>query len=248
MKCKFCGSNLQIEDERCPYCGRPNPQYIKHRRAMQAYQEDYQNTKQEVLTHVSKLNRRSVRITIVAVLVALCAVALVLCFMGDEIRDARIERTIAANKAAYTEQIQEYMAEVDPINLYEFGYRNRLTYSETMDEYNKIFSISMYYQYFYNYTMELMTEGIHEKYETLEEKCEYMARYVENIYENRERQTYDKDYCYTEDKTAYMDAIVERTELLLKAYYGLSEEEIASVPTLSRARLTILLAEGYENE
>ena len=244
MKCKFCGSNLQIEDERCPYCGRPNPQYIKHRRAMQAYQEDYQNTKQEVLTHVSKLNRRSVRITIVAVLVALCAVALVLCFMGDEIRDARI----AANKETYAEQIQEYMAEVDPINLYEFGYRNRLTYSKAMDEYNKVFSISMYYQYFYNYTMELMTEGIHEKYETLEEKCEYMARYVENIYENRERQTYDKDYCYTEDKTAYMDAIVERTELLLKAYYGLSEEEIASVPTLSRARLTILLAEGYENE
>ena len=49
MKCAYCGANLQIEDEKCPHCGRDNPHYIKHRSDMQAYQADYRNTKQEVL-------------------------------------------------------------------------------------------------------------------------------------------------------------------------------------------------------
>ncbi len=248
MKCEFCGSNLQIEDEICPYCGKPNPHYIKHRQDMQAFQTDYQSTKQEVLAHVSKLNQRTVHITIIAVLVALCAAALALCFLGDKIRDARTEREIARNKAVYEAQIKSYMEDVDPIRLSEYSRKNQLTYSDQMDEYNKIFSISSYYQYFYEYTMELMTEGIHEKYETLDEKCESLARYAGYIYENRQRQSFDKDYHFTPDKMAYMDAVIEKTELLLKAYYGLSDEDIRQVPTLSRARLTILLAEGYSHE
>ena len=248
MKCKFCGSNLQIEDELCPYCGKPNPHYIKHRQDMQAFQTDYQSTKQEVLAHVSKLNQRTVHITIIAVLVALCAVALVLCFLSNEIRDARIESEIARNRAVYEEQIKSYMEDVNPLSLSEYGRKYKLTYSEEMEEYSKIFSISWYYQYFYNYTVELMTEGVHEKYETLDEKCESLGRFVESIYECRERQSYDKDFHFTPDKTAYMDAIAEKTELLLKAYYGLSDEEIRQIPELSRARLTILLAEGYQHE
>ena len=248
MKCAYCGANLQIEDEKCPHCGRDNPHYIKHRSDMQAYQADYRNTKQEVLENASRLNQRTVRITVIAILVALCAVAAVFCFLGDDIQDAREEKEIARNKAAYEAQIMAYMDAVDPVGLYEYGRRNRLTYSDTFDEYYKVFSVSTYYHYFYEYTMELMTEGIHEKYETLDDKCESLARYVGSIYEGKEKQTYDKDQYYTADKVAYMNAVAEKTELMLKAYFGLTDEEIREVPTLSRTRLTLLLTEGYQHE
>ena len=30
MKCPFCGANLSLEDEKCPYCGTPNPEGCRH--------------------------------------------------------------------------------------------------------------------------------------------------------------------------------------------------------------------------
>ena len=30
MKCDFCGANLTIDDEVCPYCHTPNTHYVKH--------------------------------------------------------------------------------------------------------------------------------------------------------------------------------------------------------------------------
>lgn len=248
MKCEYCGGLLQIEDAKCPHCGKDNPHYIKHRSDMQAYQADYQSTKEEVLQNTSKLNRRNVHITVIAVLVALCAVAAVFCILGDNIQDARRESGIERNKTVYETHIRGYMEEGDPIGLYQYANRNRLTYSKALEEYDKVFTISMYYNYFYEYTMELMTEGTEKKYYTLEERCQDISRYAGYLYQYRERQSYDKEACFTPDKVAFMDETVGKLELFLKAYFGLSDEEIAQVPSLSQARLTLLLAEGYDNE
>ena len=40
MKCKNCNANLQIEDEKCPYCGAENPYAKKHRADMKKYAGD----------------------------------------------------------------------------------------------------------------------------------------------------------------------------------------------------------------
>ena len=49
MKCSNCGSNLQIEDSKCPYCGSMNPYFEKHREEMFRYKKDYEKTKDEVI-------------------------------------------------------------------------------------------------------------------------------------------------------------------------------------------------------
>ena len=48
MKCKFCGSNLGIEDEFCPHCGKPNDQFEGNRAEMKEYKEEFEKTKEEV--------------------------------------------------------------------------------------------------------------------------------------------------------------------------------------------------------
>ena len=248
MKCEYCGANLQIEDAKCPHCGRETPHYIKHRSDMQAYQADYQSTKQEVLENASKLNRRNVHITVIAILVALCAVAAAFCFFSDDIRYAREEREIARNRSVYEAQIRTLMEEGAFMDLHDYANRNHISYTDAFHEYTKVFSVSMYATFCYRYTMEFVTEGVNEKYETLDERCGTIARQVRGVYDARKRESYDKDEYFTADKTAFMDETVKKTELLLKAYFGLTDKEIAALPDLSEARIAVLLAEGVENE
>lgn len=54
MKCDFCGANLTIDDEVCPYCHTPNTHYVKHREDMHRYEQDYQSTKTEVYETAGK--------------------------------------------------------------------------------------------------------------------------------------------------------------------------------------------------
>ena len=91
MKCQHCGNNLNIEDRFCPYCGQPNPFAVKHQEEMDRYEKDYQETKEDVLEQSSRFNRHTVRITIIAVLVALIAVTCFLLAKADDIVDGKLD-------------------------------------------------------------------------------------------------------------------------------------------------------------
>ncbi len=244
MKCSYCGSSLQIEDEKCPHCGAPNPHYIRHRQDMRAYEQDFESTKSEVLENTSRLGRRTVRIAVTAVLVALCAVAFVLCLMGDDIRYARQEKQIVRDRAVHESQLHDYMDRTDILGLYEYASSHRLTYTEAMREYDKVFSASMYYRYVYEYTMELMTEGVNERYESVGQRCESIAKSALSVYETRTPQTYDKPETYEGEKGEYLDRVVSQTELILRGYFHLTEEETTGIPEMTHSRLAVLLEEG----
>ena len=248
MKCEYCGANLQIEDAYCPNCGRENPHYKKHREDMMAYQEDYRSTRDEVLENAARLSRRTVHITVIAVLVALCAAAFVLCLMSYDIQELRRERDISRNYAAYETRLQDYMQADDPAGLYEYASANRLTYSRGMDEYDRVFSISMHYAFFYERLTELVAEDASLRYESLEDSCETLAKYARYIYDDTVQQSYDKDALFTEDKVTYMNATADKAGVLLQAYFGLTAEEVAQIPELSTARLAVMLEEGYAHE
>ena len=248
MKCQYCGANLQIEDAVCPHCGRENPHYIRHRSDMAAYQADYSATKEEVLQNASRLSRKTVRITVIAVLVALCAVAAVFCFKADDLQWARREREVARNKAAFETQIRAYMQEGDPVALYRYASRNRLNYTDALREYDKVFTVSSGYSMFYEYAMELISEGAENRYYTPAERCEDIARYVGMIHEYSTKQDYDREECFTPEQQAYMNAVVARTRVLLKGFFGLTDGELDMIPEKTNSWLANLLEERYGNE
>ncbi|MGN0156099.1 MAG: hypothetical protein ACI39N_02540, partial [Lachnospiraceae bacterium] len=71
MKCKYCGANLAIEDEKCPFCGKPNPFMTKHRSEMKRFTKEFEKTKSEVIEKSNRFNSWTIRVTVIAVLVAL---------------------------------------------------------------------------------------------------------------------------------------------------------------------------------
>ena len=66
MKCDFCGANLTIDDEVCPYCHTPNTHYVKHREDMHRYEQDYQSTKTEVYETAGKTSKKATQIAVLA--------------------------------------------------------------------------------------------------------------------------------------------------------------------------------------
>ena len=109
MKCQHCGNNLNIEDKYCPYCGQPNPFAVKHQEEMERFEKDYQETKEDVLEQSSRFNRHTVRITIIAVMVALIALTCFLLAKADDIRWWQMEKAIEAEAPAHREAIQQLM-------------------------------------------------------------------------------------------------------------------------------------------
>lgn len=111
MKCKYCGADLTIDDEVCPFCHNPNPYYVKHREDMHRYEQDYQETKSDVYETAGKTSRKATRIAILAVLGGL--------FLGTVVLNTNIwtvERMIQRHKirnniSTHLTKLDQYLAE-----------------------------------------------------------------------------------------------------------------------------------------
>lgn len=102
MKCPTCGANLQIEDEKCPFCQNPNPFAVKHQQDMRHYQQEFQKTKQEVEKKTLHFNSFTARIAVIA---ALLVMILGMLYVIDEgpyrLWSVRVKRNISENREDY---------------------------------------------------------------------------------------------------------------------------------------------------
>lgn len=248
MKCEHCGNNLQIEDRFCPCCGQPNPFAVQHQKEMQRFSREFRQTQQNVLEQSERFNRHTVRITILAVLVAACAVMAFFCLRADDIRYRQEERQLAARADEYRTQIDALMKERRYTDLYNYMDGNRLYYTNALSEYDTVYTASMFYQRFYENLMMLKTKAVNDKvytYYTEEELLEELSGDLFRIYETMEVNEYHPEE-FTEDKMAYMTDLADTAGQLLVRYAGITEEEAARIPEMTEARLNVMLEDAYE--
>lgn len=248
MKCEHCGYNIQIEDRFCPYCGQPNPFAVQHQREMQRFSNEFLKTKEEVLEQSSRFNRRTVRITILAVLVAACAVMGFLCVRADDIRWMKMEKQAAAEAPKYRKALEDMMNERRYADVYYYMNRNQLSYADAFREYDAVYMSSADYAMFYEDLMTLIAKshgGEAYAYYSEEELMENIARHITEIYDGMEENEYHPEE-YTEEKKAYMSDLADTAVDLLVRYIPLTEEEAEQIPGMTMARLSVLLEDAYE--
>ena len=253
MKCEHCGNNLRLEDKFCPYCGRTNLLAQQHQREMQHFSREFTKTRTDVLEQSSRFNRRTVRITILSILVALCAVMAFLCVKADDIRWWRMERQIEAKADIHMAELDRLIEDRDFIGVYAYYNGNHLSYgyssSSPLRNYEAVYYVSMYYKRFYEDLMTLMVIKKNEeiyKYYSKDGLIEEMAGGLHSLYEEMEPQEYHPEQ-WAEDKIAYMEDMDETIQQLTVRYFGISEEEAAGMRTMSEARMSVMLEEAYEN-
>ncbi|MCR5507515.1 MAG: zinc ribbon domain-containing protein [Lachnospiraceae bacterium] len=246
MKCESCGHNLSLEDKICPYCGKENKFAKKHNKDMAKFEKDYNSVKSEVLENSRRFNTLTVRITIIAVLIALTAVMAVCIGNSFDIRYAREQKIISRNSAGFREEIYKFIDERDYCRLYFFYRTNRLEYSDNfMDLYITSTSSTCYIR---------LLEGLYDvmsedSYTTDEEAMEHIASAMERMLEIRDpKSDYERKKYYTNEKaTAFVNDLVTHSETLLRGYFNLSEEDIKEFETMSKARKQVMLEEGLKN-
>lgn len=248
MKCKYCGNNLNIEDKFCPYCGRPNPFAQKHQEEMERYEKDYSETKKDVLEKSRRLNRKTVMITVIAVLIALIASCCFVLSRTSDIRYDMLKKAQAKEFPTHSAEIERLMDERDYLAVNAYVEENQLSYITTYeDAYSCVMNASNYYKYFYVYLMEL--QGIKkypDKYVLSEEEgVEHIAEFIHTVYECGVPQEYNKE-SFTENNKAYVKDLTKEMETMVQGYFGLSDEDIEKMRTMSEAKIVVLLEGSHE--
>ena len=246
MKCEYCGNNLSLEDEKCPYCGKENKLAKKHNRDMEKFENDYASVKKEVLANSRRFNGFAVRITVIAVLIALIACTLVGLANSYDIKELREERKIHAHLNEHKSRINELMSSEDYLGVYYYFYVNGLAYSRNLRDYEIAYSASSQYKNLLDYIYYLYKD---DPYYTREETIGSIAAVAERLNEIREPMSdYDRKNYYTDEQVVeYVNSLADHSMLLIKGYFGLSDEDMEKFKSLSRARKQLMLEEGWEN-
>ncbi len=243
MKCEYCGNNLGIEDAVCPYCGKENKFAKKHNKDMRKYSAAFDSTREEVISNSKRFNSLTVRITVIAVLAALIAIMFILLGNNYDIRSAREEKIVAKNADQYRKELDRLMDEKDYLMIYNYMQANRISYSDVLPEYYEVYNCCHTYGTFLDYMNYLLDEDSHM---TDEEAIESIAEIVDRmyLYANPTSEYEIKKY-YNDKNMAFIDELTAHLETLVQGYFNLTDEEMESFETLSKAKKQLLLEEGY---
>jgi len=247
MKCKHCGNNLRIEDAFCPYCGEPNEFAKKHREEMKKFEQDYEETKKEVLENTGKLNKKTVRITVIAVLIALVALMAFLNSKAWDIRYSMRQKNIELNASKITANVEEYMEERDYVGLFNYMYQNDSTYSDVLDDYLTVYQESHYYTNFLRDLTDLVEKTNKTdtwRYYSLDDMVSEVSANVFRVYDGSKPLEYSPERT-SGNKGEYISDMIYEMDSLIMGYFQMSREEVEAMHSMTQSRIDVTLEDAY---
>ena len=241
MKCSNCGSSLQIEDSKCPYCGSMNPYFEKHREEMFHFKKDYEKTKEEVIKKSGKVAGMSVKITVIAILVALDILMLFLAgnswSIMHEIEKGKAER----NADIHRMRLEAYEVAFNYDGLAKYYEEYSLYGSDSLEDFDAVYRACSNYAYIYQYIVEL---GNPDSYMTDEERIEYICENLDYVYDTMEPKEYDLPQWYQGKHGEVLKQMKYDLKVLIMTYANVSQEEADAFPDMSDGRRQVAMERG----
>ena len=247
MKCKACNAPLSIEDEKCPYCGTPNPDAVKHRQDMRRFSSEFYNTRSSVLRTASENAGKSMRIVILCVMVVLLILSFALLANSWNIASAVTKWQAAANGDKYCAMLDQYEEEGDFLSFAALYDQRSLYGPEEYEEYRHVYSAASNYSSIYGYITTLLEEEHWE--DGHDNAVEYLCESLDYYYEYIEREPYEWLYetgAYDERHLDAVDRITEKIENLLQMTFSITEEEMDAFREFSPAEKQVFIERRFE--
>lgn len=241
MKCPFCEGPLGLEDEVCPYCGKPNEFFKKHQAEMKHYEKEFTKTQTEIYKKSKHFANLTVPIILLCVLVILNVAAAIFVSYSWDIGSVMLENKINKNAFTHKENLQRHIDDKNYYGLASYYNNNSLYMADQFDEYQAVVYTAD--SYFSIYRM-LLESPEYRSYNFDSENISSTVRSItlnlDTIFNVKQHYTYNKDLL-AEDKMEVIEAIQSQTKAILVAYGGLTIEEAESLPDLSASKQQELL-------
>ena len=249
MKCRSCHANLSIEDEKCPYCGTPNPEAIRHRQDMHRFSGEFHQTKSSVLKTSAETAQKYFRIIIICVLSVLVLISFFVLGNSWNITSAIQDAQAIKNYQEYSALLDQYEAE-DNALAFTALYENHYLYGvDKYEGYQHYYRAASSYTYVYYEILDYLEE---EDPEYAPKLLEHIFDYLDSYYSYLEQEHYDfymDTGMYDEVHLQAVDRLTVKLEALLQYAFSLSDEEMESFSQLSSAEKQVLMERKVkENE
>ena len=247
MRCHSCNAPLSIEDEKCPYCGTPNPEAIRHRQDMHRFSGEFQRTRSSVLKSASEHAGKSMRIVILCIMILLLVLSFLFLGFSWNIASAVTQWQAAANSETYCTLLDEYEEKGDFLSFAALYDQKSLYGAEAYEQYRFVYTAASSYESIFRYITTLLEEEHWEEghENALESLCESLDYYYEYI----EREPYDFYYetgAYDERHLDAVSRITEKIENLLQMTFSISEEEMMEFRDFSSAEKQVFIERRFE--
>lgn len=236
MKCTFCGGPLTLKDEKCPYCGAPNPDILKHRSDMKHYQSEFKKTQDDVYTTTHKFTSFSVRTSIIAFLVILNVAALILIGSAWPIYKSVTKSTLHKNEAVHKKTMDDLIKDEKYIELNAYFNSNNLYLGDEFDTYTAITRVSDSYNSIFNSINSMINPELSSSWSP-----RYLVSSLSSYYETISGEYFLYEGKYLNEHFAALDDIDQKIQLLLTSFCKLTKEDLSTLPNLSANGIQDLL-------
>ena len=252
MKCRYCGSNLRIEDEICPYCGRANEHAAAHRAEMKQIREEYEQTKSDVKVR-SRSAGRIGRLAVIGVMLFITAVMWISVIRNSDVefrerkKADRIAQEVEKNRDAVTAALKEMEENREYLALSYYVLNYRLRGDNEYIDYARVFTAVIEYNAIYDDILNILDgfEGYEE--ETNADWCDDIAIYISD-WNSYVGGTFWNDQAdsamHAGGHGAFLADIKKDTQDLVQVYFDLTDEQASSMWDMDREAVSGML---YEN-
>ena len=222
-----------------------NEESIKHARDMQHYQNEFRQTKEDVIDRADRQSRSAVRIAVTAFLLLAIGVNIFLQANSYSIHRMWEEMQAKGNEDQYRQRIESFLEEEDYVGLSAYCSRIDLyTFRNLYDEYYPVFRVANQYRYACEQIMRVINHG---KYSNPENYMRYASQYVQEFYESLDPDKYTYEESWQNPVIQeHIEKMAEDMEAVYIAYLSMTPEEARSMRTISQGNRTILLEKGFE--
>ncbi len=249
MKCKYCGSNLGIEDEYCPYCGKLNDQAAGHQAVMKEYRDEYEKTKSDVKVK-SRLAGRTGRLVVIgAMLVVIAAMGVSIGVNSDvENREQKKQNRVAKEVESKADSISATLKELednrDYLGMSYYSLNYRLRSEEKYSDYSRVFTAAIDYNAIYDDIINILAGFEGYENETDKDRCYNIAIYISdwNSYVGGEFwNDSPSSPMHAGGHGEFLKDAKKDTQDMVQVYFDLTDEEAASMWTMDRMSLGEML-------
>ncbi|MCR5508032.1 MAG: zinc ribbon domain-containing protein [Lachnospiraceae bacterium] len=254
MKCRYCGSNLGIEDEVCPYCGKVNSQAAGHLAEMKKTRDEFESAKRSAAKG-TKINGRIARLIVIAVMIVATMVMLGVTSRYSDVstrierNEARIKKAADRNKDDISATLKELEKNREYLAMDCYVLEHRLRSNDDYNDYARVFTAAISYSVIYEDILSIVDGFEGYEGEDNRSRCNNIGIYIADW-----KQYVDGGFwndrpdspMHSGEHSGFIKDARKSVQDMVQVYFDLSDFQVNEMWSMDRDSIGTMLYEKCE--